>query len=594
MNPNKKSRIIGVSVTGKKWQVCEVDERLSLMISQRLGVHDIVGRILSSRGIDLETAENYLNPTIRTYLKDPSHLLDMDKAVDRLLKAIQENESIVIFGDYDVDGATSSAVLYRFLRSIGVKTDIYIPDRLEEGYGPNAASLLKFKEKGAHLVITLDCGTVAFEALSSAQKIGLDVIVIDHHSAEDHLPPSLAVINPNRLDEQSPYTYLAAVGLTYLFVIALNRAIRKSGWYQDQERSEPDLLNFLDLVALGTVCDVVPLKGLNRAFVTQGLKVLQARENIGLKALIDVGGVKEAPRLYHLGFVLGPRINSGGRVGKSDLGARLLVTDDLIEAVQISRQLENFNQERKGIEAQVLREATEQALSQETPFLLVYGDEWHPGVIGIVAGRLKERFQRPAAVIGFNHEIGKGSCRSILGFDLGLAVHVARKNGILRSGGGHKMAAGFTLEKVNLQKFHDFMCKKLTDINLTPVLQLDGFLTPRAVTSDFVNTLECMGPFGSGNPTPRFCFKDLRITYVDVVGGEHVRCTLSHLDGQRLRGIAFRCRETPLGQALLQNSGAVIDVVGTLHINTWRGAEQIQIQIEDIAWGHSATTALAG
>src|SRR5579859_4611705 len=417
--------LLGVdhSLTGRRWHLTGGDDRLAAMISQRLGLPELLGRVLASREIDLDAVEPFLNPTLRDSLPDPFHLKDMDKAADRLSEAIKAGETIGIFGDYDVDGATSSALLQRFFRAVGGQVIVHIPDRMIEGYGPNAPALLNLKAKGCSVVVTVDCGITAFEPLAEVKKAGLPMIVVDHHEAEPALPEALAVVNPNRLDEDSQHGQLAAVGVAFLLAVAVNKRLRDTGWYQTHPA--PDLMQWLDIVALGTVCDVVPLVGVNRALVAQGLKVMARRGNPGIAALADISGVKERLEAFHLGYMLGPRVNAGGRVGQSDLGVRLLSTDDPQEAQILAAQLDGYNKERQEIEAEVLHAAIAQveALTQDTrPLVIATGDDWHPGVIGIIAGRLKERYSRPACVIAFEGDEGKGSGRSIPGLDLGGAV----------------------------------------------------------------------------------------------------------------------------------------------------------------------------
>lgn len=427
------------SVNEKLWLFKEQNMRDTMTISQRFGVSEFVASILLKRGLQIHQVENYLNPTLRQEMQDPSHLKDMDKGIERLIKALQNQEKIAIFGDYDVDGATSSALLRRYLRDVGGDARIYIPQRLEEGYGPNTPALQLLKQEGYNLVIMVDCGTTAFDPLEAASQMGQDVIVVDHHISQAALPSAYALINPNRLDEISPLTHLCAAGLCFMVIAALHRALKSIQWFE--KRAEPDIRQYLDLVALGTVCDVMPLTGLNRAFVTQGLKVMARRDNIGLRALADVAGLSETPSTYHLGFLIGPRINAGGRVGKADYGSRLLSTLDDLEAIQLARDLDLYNGERKEIEQTVLDQAFDQVERQHLhrhPVILVGQEGWHPGVIGIVAGRIKERYSRPVCVVGFENGVGKGSGRSIHGVNLGNVMHTATHKGLLIYGGGSR------------------------------------------------------------------------------------------------------------------------------------------------------------
>ena len=576
------------SLKGKRWIKRDADDRQALALAQRYGLPEVVGRVLAGRGVGLDDAEAFLNPTLRTLLPDPSTLKGMDVAAERLGSAIMEGEAIGIFGDYDVDGATSSALLKRFIAAVGGRTQVYIPDRIKEGYGPNTPALIKFKDDGISVVVTVDCGTSAFEPLEAAKDAGLEMIVVDHHEAEATLPPATAIINPNRLDDDSGQGQLAAVGVAFLLVVAVNRALRSAGWYET--RPEPDLTGWLDLVALGTICDVVPLTGINRALVSQGLKVMGQRRNTGLKALADVAGLKEAPETYHAGFQLGPRINAGGRIGSPDLGSRLLGTDDAVEAMEIAHRLDELNLERRGIEAAVQEAAVEEAEKVGDdlgPLVVCAGEGWHPGVIGIVAGRLKDRFNRPACVIAFDGDTGTGSGRSVTGVDLGAAVIAACQAGILIKGGGHKMAAGFTVEKAKLEELKAFLSDRVaTDIkegDIRPTLYLDGAMKPKAADMNLLEILAQVGPFGAGNPEPRFVIPAAQLSYAAVVGERHVRGFVTGEGGGRLAAISFNCVDSPLGQALLNSDGAPLHLAGRLKVNTWQGRSSAQLHIDDAA-----------
>jgi single-stranded-DNA-specific exonuclease len=575
------------SVTGRRWRARLVDDRAGLVIAQRLALPEIVGRLLAGRGVAPEAAESFLNPTLRDLLPDPSRFHDMDSAAERLARAVKDGEAIAVFGDYDVDGATSSALLARFFAAAGRPIRIYIPDRMKEGYGPNLPALLALRAEGIKLVVTVDCGITAFEALAGAADAGLDVIVVDHHVAERRLPRAYAVVNPNRLDEAAGYGQLAAVGVAFLLAVAVNRALRQAGWFTGG-RVEPDLKQLLDLVALGTICDVVPLTGVNRALVTQGLKVMGARANVGLAALADVARLNEAPGTYHAGFLLGPRVNAGGRVGAADLGARLLSTDDPLEAATIAGQLDAFNAERRQIEETVLVAAIAQAESKLAPGLVFVSSEgWHAGVIGIVASRLKERYGRPACVVALGGGIGKGSGRSTVGIDLGNAVIAARQAGLLVNGGGHPMAAGFTVEAGKLDALRDFLADRL-GIGLDgerpqASLDLDAALQPGGATADLLRQIERLGPFGSGNAEPRFALTAARIVRADPAGEAHVRCIVSGADGGRLKAIAFRSLENELGRALLQRNGPALHLAGHLRADRWQGRDDVQLLIDDAA-----------
>ena len=577
------------SVTGRRWQSRNGDERTGLMLAQRLGVPELVGRLLAARGVAVDEATEFLAPRLREALPDPSRLAGMDDGVARLLAAIAGREPIAVFGDYDVDGATSAALLARFFAGVGVPIRTYIPDRMSEGYGPNTGALLRLRAECVKVVVTVDCGITAFEPLAAAAEAGLDVIVVDHHVAEPKLPAAAAVINPNRLDDTSGLGQLAAVGVTFLLVVALNRALRAAGHYAD--RPEPDLLALLDLVALGTVCDVVPLTGVNRALVAQGLKVMARRRNTGLAALADVVRIHEPPTAYHAGFLLGPRVNAGGRVGESGLGAQLLTTRDAGEAAALAARLDAHNEERRAIEAEVQAAATAQIEGAGAgPRALVFaaGEGWHPGVIGIVAGRLKDRYSLPALVVALADGTGKGSARSVAGLDLGAIVIAARQAGLLINGGGHKMAAGLSVAAGRLAALRAFLETRIADEirakAIVPTLAVDGIATAPGVSApDFVAAFERLAPFGVGNPQPRFAFAALRVARADIVGGAHVRCVLTDAAGGRLNAIAFRAAGEPLGRALMATDGLPLHVAGTVKANDWQGRTRVQLVIDDAA-----------
>jgi len=583
--------ILGVerSVCGRRWRWRGGDAQAGHEIAARLALPEIVGRLLAQRGVDLDHAPGFLQPRLREQLPDPAHLRDMEAAAARLVRAVRDGETIAILGDYDVDGATSAALLARFFAATGTRTRIYVPDRLREGYGPNSAALLRLRDEGARVVVTVDCGTTAHLPLADAAESGLDVIVVDHHVAEPLLPRAAAVLNPNRLDEDSPHGSLAAVGVVFLLVVAVNRALRLAGWY-GAERTEPDLLGWLDLVALGTVCDVVPLTGLNRALVAQGVKVARRAANPGMAALAAISGVREPIDAYHLGFVLGPRVNAGGRVGASDLGARLLATDDPALAADLAGRLDAYNRERRDIEARTLSAAITmvEAAPQASVLTFAAAADWHPGVIGIVASRLKERYERPALVGALDGGIGRGSGRSIPGVPLGPAVIAARQAGLLLNGGGHAMAAGFTVAADKLDALREFLIERLGDgldrETLVPELGIDGALSAGAARSELIEQIGRLAPFGAANPEPRFVFPAVRVVHAEMVGSAHLRCTLADpIDGARLLAIAFRTAETPLGHFLAETRGAAIHVAGHLRHDIWRGGDAVQLTIDDAA-----------
>ncbi len=615
-----------LSLTGKRWVMREADLRQVTAIVQKTGVPEIVARLLAGRGVTTETAESFLNPTLRESLPDPFHLKDMRKAAERIadevtgyrlqvtksLKPVTSNlkPTIAIFGDYDVDGATSSALLVRYFRALGIEPLVYIPDRMKEGYGPNAAALLQLKEQGASLVITVDCGTLAFAPLEVAKEAGLDVIVVDHHKGEPELPQAYAVVNPNRFDETSVHGQLAAVGVAFLLCVAVNAVLRErkgagswvlgSGDTSTQHPAPstplPDLLPLLDLVALGTICDVVSLTGVNRTLVAQGLKVMAQRTNPGIAALMDVAKLDEKPGTYHAGFIIGPRINAGGRVGQSDLGVRILTGSDASELRQIAQQLDQYNAERKAIESGVLEQAMLQA--EQVPAtdaaILVASEGWHPGVIGIVAGRLKDKFHKPTAVIALSGGIGKASARSVPGIDIGNAVLSALKDGLLVAGGGHAMAAGFTVAEAAIPRLRDFLNRdfaaRMAAASTVRTLWIDAPLTIPAANATLARLIEQAGPYGAGNPAPHFMLTDVRVIKADVVGENHLRVILgdgaARLTGQgaSLKAIAFRCADTLLGQALQNARGKTLHVAGSVKLNVWNGRESADFVIEDAAW----------
>ncbi len=591
----ERAAFLGIerSLTGRRWAARLADERTALAIGQRHGLPDAICRLLAARDVALEAVPDFLDPTLRKFLPDPSHLKDMDAAVARLVRAVREGERIVVFGDYDVDGATSSALLLRFFRAVGGDIGVYIPDRRKEGYGPNATALVKIKEEGASVVVTVDCGGTAIEPLAEARRVGLDLIVIDHHMAEIALPEAIAVVDPNRLDDESPHKQLAAVGVAFLLAVGVNRALREAGWYSTS-RPEPDLRQWLDLVALGTVCDVVPLVGVNRALVRQGLQVMAQRRNAGLAALADVARLKEPPGAYHLGFLLGPRVNAGGRVGQADLGARLLSSDDPHEVGALALRLDEFNAERRAIEREVLDQAIARIEGLYGPdrkglpsVLLVESEGWHVGVIGIVASRLVERYGRPAFVIGMDGELGKGSGRSVRGVDLGAAVIAARQAGLLLNGGGHAMAAGLTVARPALPDLAHFLDTRIApQLGAAPAVRelgIDAALAPAAATQELVDMIERAGPFGAGNALPRFALTGVRVSYAQPVGEGHVRCTLVGAERGRIEAIAFRANQTALGPALLDSARPVLHVAGALRIDRFGGRESVRLQIDDAA-----------
>jgi single-stranded-DNA-specific exonuclease len=574
------------SILGRAWRLRACDEAVALAISQRHGLPELVGRVLAGRGIGPGEAEAFLHPRLRDWLPDPSHLQDLDRAAARLAQSVVAGERVGLIGDYDVDGATATALVHRFLQELGVELAFAIPDRLRDGYGPNARVLEELAAKGCRLIVTLDTGTTAFEPLAHAQALGLEVVVIDHHAAEERLPRALAVVNPNRVDQASPLKHLAAVGVAFVVLVAVTRELRACGFFAS--RPEPVLLGRLDLVALGTVCDVVPLTGLNRAFVHQGLKVARETSLPGLAALARAAGLAAITDARQLGFVLGPRINAGGRIGRSDLGARLLTSDAPAETAALADELQALNVERQAAERTLLEaalRAVEPQVRAELPVLLAAGAGWHPGIVGIVASRLAERHHRPAAVLGIENGLAKGSARSIPGFDLGAAVIAARLAGLLHQGGGHGMAAGMTLVEDGLERFHRFLIERFVaergaGVPAPPPLELDGSLSVGAAQPALAAQLNLMAPYGPGNAEPRFCLADAQVVQARVVGDGHVSCVLTGAAGGRVKGIAFRSAASPLGRALL-DGGLTLRLAGRIKLDTWQGREQAAFEIED-------------
>jgi single-stranded-DNA-specific exonuclease len=553
---------------------------------------DLVTQLLLARGAPREALDAYRTPSIRAFMPDPSVFRDMDAAAERLADAVIAQEKLVIFGDYDVDGATSAAVLIRVLRDLGLEAGYYIPDRLMEGYGPSGEALVMLGQQGADLVVTVDCGAMAYEALDMARTAGVEVIVVDHHKCAAALPAALALVNPNRLDESAEgasHGHLAAVGMAWLLSAALIRTLRARGFFA--ARKEPAILELLDIVALGTVADVAKLTGLNRAFVAQGLKVLAARRNIGLAALIDISRLKRAPICSDLGFALGPRINAGGRVGKSDLGVRLLISRDPEEARAIAEELEQFNQERRAIEAHVLDQAEELAARQGNQAVAVLASPgWHAGVIGIVAGRIKEKLNRPAIIIALDDQgIGKGSGRSVAGVDLGAEIIAAKDHGLLVAGGGHAMAAGLTIKAEKVEALAEFLNTRLesgvASAQSGRALLIDALLSPRGVNPAYVEAMEEAGPYGMGWPAPRIAAGPVRIVKADVVGTDHLRMIVAGDDGASIKTIAFRAAATDLGQTLLNApKDRKLWLAGRAKIDDWGARPAAEIHLDDAAW----------
>ncbi len=591
---SNSSHYLGVSksLSGKAWRQRPGDDRLAAEHARRLKSSDLVGRLLAARGVQPDEAELFLNPTLKELFPDPSTFADMDKAAEVILGAITSGKKVAVFADYDVDGGTSSAILSRYFRAWGRELILYVPDRLTEGFGPTPGAFRALKEMGAELVVTVDCGAAAIAALQTANEIGLDVVVMDHHLMHDETtPPILALVNPNRPDDTSGHGFLAAAGVVFVLAVALNRLARRLG--VAPEGGLPDPMQWLDLAALGTLCDMAPLKGVNRALVTRGLAVLERLDNQGLKALSEVAGIEAPKSVYHATFVLGPRLNAGGRIGDPWTAAKLLATDDRAEAIQLAEKLNFQNAERKDVEAGIQQAAMEQverrlAVMPDIGILVVGGEGWHPGVIGIVAGRLKEKYHRPAIVVGWGEGLGpvaRGSGRSVAGVNLGDLVSAAAKSGLLLSGGGHAMAAGLSMDPARLTELREHM-EAMTqgatfELEEARVLEIDGALAPGAATGELLETVERLGPFGSNAPEPLFALPNVRAAGARRVGENHVAFDLIGEDGARVRAIAFRVADGPEGQAI--QKGAAIHVAGRLRPDTWKGPGKVQIEVADVA-----------
>ena len=580
------------SASGRRWKARLEDPRIAEAISQRHDLPEILGRVLAARGVGVEEAEAFLNPTIRSLMPQPSALRDMEKGAARLAQAIMSGEKIGVIADYDVDGVSSAAILSSFLKAVGSSCVVHIPDRLTEGYGPSQRAVEQLKAGGAEVLVTLDCGVMAHDPLARAAELGLTTLIVDHHQAGEVLPEAHAVINPNRQDDISGLGYLCAAGVTMIFIATVNKALRQGGWYGGA-RPEPNMLQWLELVSLATVCDVVPLKGLNRAYVTQGLKIMARRENAGLSSLADVSRLKRKPDTYALGYLLGPRINAAGRIGNAAMALQLLTTADKGEAAQIAQELERLNRERQEIELAVVDQAMAQAdamLGQErrAAVLVVSGKGWHPGVVGLAAARLKERFNLPSFVLAEDKEgrLASGSGRSIPGVDLGSAVREAFESGLIEKGGGHAMAAGLTVLKQRLGDLRGFMEERLAvqvQSAQDRALSIDAALTAGAATLELIELLEQAGPYGTAHPSPVFAFPAHRVLYADAAGSDHIRCTIASADGKRLKAIAFRAMGTELGELLLSEKQMPLHIAGRLTIDDWSGSRVPSLHIEDAA-----------
>jgi single-stranded-DNA-specific exonuclease len=575
------------SYTDSKWQVKTFDERQAELISQKFEVSNLIAKLFSIRNISIDDIASYLNPTLKDNMPDPNILMDMEKACKRILVALKNNEKIAIFGDYDVDGSTSTSCLIKYFNLLGVEVVYHIPDRFTEGYGPNKEAFQKFIDQNINIIFTLDCGTLAYNEIKFAKDNNIDVIVIDHHQPEINLPEAYAMINPNRLDDTTNLGYLAAVGVTFMFIVGLNRKLRESKWF-DNILKEPNIISLLDMVSLGTICDVVPLVGINRLLVQKGLEVFSKKPNIGLTALIDKANINNKISTYDLGFKLGPRINAGGRLGKSKHGTELLTCEDEAKAADIATELDNFNKERQTIEAHILKTAIDSLTSEQIDkkIIFAYGQDWHEGVIGIIASRIKQKFKKPCIVFSAKNGIAKGSGRSIKGIDLGNLIIAATQKGIVTQGGGHAMAAGLTLDEDKILLLQDFIEDRLDSnsiaLDIDDTNHADSIINITAVNSELYDDINKLGPFGSNNEEPNFIIKSTKITFIKEFGDNHIRCGLSSDIDKNVEGITFRSKNTPLGDAIMNNKGKLVSLYGKIKVNEWGGRRIPQFHIEDI------------
>ncbi len=577
-----------LSLRKRKWILKSYNNEDVSLFKDQFSLDEITSRLLSIRNIKKEDVSTYLNPSIKNLLPDPHTLKDMKKSSVRLIDGIKRFEKIGIFGDYDVDGASSTALLGNFFSSIKIDYEFYIPDRKKEGYGPSIKAFEEFKKKGVKLIFTVDCGTLSFEAIKYAYENKIDVIVLDHHQSEISLPKAYSVINPNRLDDNSKLNYLCAAGVTFMFLVSVNRELKEINWYKDNNFDEPNLINYLDLVTLGTICDVVPLIGLNRAIVRQGLKILREKKNLGIKTLFDICSIVEKPNVYHIGYMIGPRINSGGRVGKSSHGTNLLINKNPREVFKIASELEKFNEERKNLENDVLEKILNKIdKNLSDPVIIISEKDLHEGVIGIAASRLKDKFNKPVIIISIDQKIGKASARSIVGFDIGSAIISAAQKKILLKGGGHKMAGGFSIKIENIKKFKDYIIKRFEkvseELNSEKNYYFDSIIAPTAMNIDFYNKINFLAPFGSGNPEPRFIIENVKTVNNKIIKDKHIKSILVGLEGSAIKTIAFNSVENEIGAYLLKKDKKLFDIAGKLSLNEWRGESNVEFIIDDIS-----------
>ena len=576
------------SVSGKSWVFKKFENSDLIKYTENYSLNETVARLLAIRKKNIENIDLFLNPTIKNLLPNPLQLKGMKIAIERAYKSIKKKELIGIFGDYDVDGATSAALLKRYFLSLNQSVKTYIPDRKKEGYGPSIEAFNSLINLGVKIIFTVDCGTLSYKPIEEANKKEIDVIVLDHHQSDVKLPNACAIINPNRYDDTSKLNYLCAAGVCFMYLVGLNKKLREENWFNNNHIIEPNILDFLDLVSLGTVCDVVPLIGLNRAIVKQGLKVLKNRSNLGLKTLYDLCNISSQPTTYDLGFALGPRINAGGRVGKSSHGVKLLTSNDPKETYQLALDLNKFNEERKSIEL-ILSEQIflEVKNFHNHPVLVLSGNNWHEGVIGIIASRINEKFNKPTVLISLNNDLGKGSARSIFGFDIGSQIIKAAQSGIIEEGGGHKMAGGFTIKKKNINLLRDFLIKNfektLTNTSNIVNLYLDSIIAPSAINEEFYENINSLAPFGAGNSEPKFVIENLQVIKSDFVADNHIRSILCGKDGTIFKSFTWNAKNSPLEKILTQKNKKKFNAAGKMKLNEWHGKRNVEFIIEDIA-----------
>ena len=577
-----------LSISGKNWILKEYNPDDIVFFKENFSLDEITSKLLSIRKIKKEEINSFLNPSIKSFLPNPNDLIDMVKTTSRSVKIIREKEKIGIFGDYDVDGATSTALLGNYFSELNLDYEVYIPDRKKEGYGPSIKSFEQLINKNVKVIFTVDCGTLSFDAIKYAKEKKVDVIVLDHHQSEIKLPSAFSVVNPNRIDDKSNLQYLCAAGVAFMFLVSLNRELRSLDWFKKNNIKEPNLINYLDLVSLGTICDVVPLIGLNRAIVKQGLKIIKSKKNLGLKTLIDICKIETSPSTYHIGYMIGPRINAGGRVGKCSHGANLLLNKNPKDSFKLANELDQYNKERQMLEKDLLQKILNETKDYSNdPVLVLSGFNWHEGVIGIVAARLKEKFNKPVIIISMTGDIGKASARSVIGFDIGSVIISATQENILLKGGGHKMAGGFSIKRQNIERFKDFIFKKYlkntNTLSIKKPLLLDSIIAPSAVNIEFYNKVALLSPFGSGNPEPKFIIEDLKTINGKIVADRHIKSVLIGKDGSTIKSIAFNALENGLGAYLVKKNNKSFNIAGKLSLNEWRGQSNVEFIIDDIS-----------